>query len=210
MTTSKSYFTNCDRSMVARHIQEIFRMKHVSTTYVFCNYQDTERQTESQLMSSIAKQLMEQLDEIPSELGTFYNEQNKRTKITSLDSWNMLIKSLATCFDRTFVFVDALVSIIYMPTFERAVHALTQDIPGTGRITWIAQRNYLVCSEATWAVRIPVSDFASKCRAFGGVRQSATYLRLCERIGHTELHKRHDEHESKAPPPCQQRRPVDK
>ncbi|KAK1499751.1 hypothetical protein CTAM01_06945 [Colletotrichum tamarilloi] len=96
-------------SVVIDHLIHRFREEpRVGIAYVYCNFKDTERQDCHDLLSSLAKQLAQSCSEFPQSLETLYDKHQKRKTSRSTQETIDLLQVLSSCYERTFIVVDAL------------------------------------------------------------------------------------------------------
>jgi hypothetical protein len=75
---------------------------------VYCDYKDQARQTTSELIATLSKQLAARKTELPRQLVDLYEQSNMQDKRPDLRQLTSLLLSLCTTFTQTFVLVDAL------------------------------------------------------------------------------------------------------
>ncbi|KAK1655916.1 hypothetical protein BDP81DRAFT_456712 [Colletotrichum phormii] len=80
----------------------------VGIAYTYCNFKDTERQDCHDLLSSLAKQLAQSLSTIPPRLEELYSTHQKRNTFRSKQETIEMLQTIASCYDRVFVVIDAL------------------------------------------------------------------------------------------------------
>lgn len=76
--------------------------------YVYCNYKRQNEQTLEALLSSILKQLLERMSQLPESIKTLYQKCLFKKTWLSVDEHLSLIESVIVQFSRVFVLVDAL------------------------------------------------------------------------------------------------------
>ncbi|KAK8092127.1 uncharacterized protein PG998_015140 [Apiospora kogelbergensis] len=91
---------------VVSHVEDITSHSNVGIAYVYCDYR--EPYTESEMLSSIIRQLSQQISPMPSEIKSFHITWVGKKSYPSNDVYIALITSISKLFRRTFVFVDAL------------------------------------------------------------------------------------------------------
>jgi len=80
----------------------------VSISYIYCDYKDRAKQTTTNLLASLVKQLVLQHEDMPREVIEMYVEHTKRKSSPSLGEYSRLFPSLLNGFRRSFILVDAL------------------------------------------------------------------------------------------------------
>ncbi|KAK1477880.1 hypothetical protein CABS01_03182 [Colletotrichum abscissum] len=96
-------------SVVIDHLIHRFREEpRVGIAYVYCNFKDTERQDCHDLLSGLAKQLAQFCSAFPQSLETLYDKHQKRKTSRSTQETIDLLQVLSSCYERTFIVVDAL------------------------------------------------------------------------------------------------------
>jgi len=98
-----------NRSAAIHHVEENTKRSDVAIAYVYCDYKDPKTQSEIELFSSIARQLAEQSYPMPPEVKAYRDKWIEKRSYPSDDEGFSLVRDVALLFNRTFVFVDALV-----------------------------------------------------------------------------------------------------
>jgi hypothetical protein len=75
---------------------------------VYCDYKDQARQTASELIGTLAKQLAARKTELPRQLVDLYEQLKAQDKRLDQGQLESLLLSLCSIFTQTFVLVDAL------------------------------------------------------------------------------------------------------
>jgi hypothetical protein len=96
-------------SLAVDHVQETLRGTKAAIIYIYCDYQDPKTQSELELLSSIARQLTEQIVPTPPVVRQFCDKNAERRRYPTVDEWISLIESLCLLFQKSYVFIDALV-----------------------------------------------------------------------------------------------------
>lgn len=78
--------------------------------YIYCDYKDVRTQSEFELLSNIARQLAEQTSSIPPVVREFRDRNAGKNRNPKGDEWISFINALCLLFQKTYIFVDALVS----------------------------------------------------------------------------------------------------
>lgn len=97
--------------MAINFVEERFQGPEVAIAYFYCDYKDPRTSSEIGLLSSVVKQLLKVYVQIPSVVKTFYDKHIKRSKPPSFDEWLALLQSVIPFYDKTFLFIDALVNM---------------------------------------------------------------------------------------------------
>lgn len=84
-------------------------LDNIGVAYLYCDCNDTQRQTVVQLLSSIVKQLAEQSESLASVVLKFCSQLEKQKRPSSADALVGIIEQSAQHFQRVFILVDALV-----------------------------------------------------------------------------------------------------
>ncbi|PGH21367.1 hypothetical protein AJ80_03284 [Polytolypa hystricis UAMH7299] len=95
-------------SVVVNYVSEAIRGTNAAVAYLYCDYKNPETHAELQLLSSIARQLVEQIRPIPPEVSEFLDRNAEKKRNPTEDEWVALVKSLCLLFQNTYLFVDAL------------------------------------------------------------------------------------------------------
>lgn len=97
------------RSIIIDDVNEKTRGTDTALAFMYCNYKDTNTHSELALLSSIARQLTEQVDHVPPVVKEFRDQNATKKRDPTGDEWITLINSLVRSFYRTIIIVDALV-----------------------------------------------------------------------------------------------------
>ncbi|CAI7636162.1 unnamed protein product [Penicillium palitans] len=95
-------------SIVIEYISQDIRASHAALVFIYCNYKETETHSEFELLSSIARQLAEQLHHTPPMVKEFCDQSATRKRSPTSDEWVALIRSLCGLFPQVMVIADAL------------------------------------------------------------------------------------------------------
>lgn len=108
-----------DRSIIINYISEATEGTNVAVAYLYCDYKNERTQSESELLSNIARQLTEQTRSIPSEVREFRSRNAEKKRSAKADEWISLIEVLCLSFQKVFIIVDALVIFAFatIPVF---------------------------------------------------------------------------------------------
>lgn len=102
--------TNPNRSTAVSYVEEKTEGLQVAIAYVYCDYQDPSTSSEVEIFSSITRQLAEQCEVIPVEVKAFRDRYTGKRSLPSPEERVSLVRALAQHFERTYVFIDALVT----------------------------------------------------------------------------------------------------
>ena len=95
-------------SVAISYVEEHTERRDVAIAYVYCDYTDSKLQSGIELISSITRQLVEQIHPIPQEVKAYRDRwAEKRSHPAQIDQVS-LIKDIALRFSKTYIFVDAL------------------------------------------------------------------------------------------------------
>lgn len=97
------------RSIVVNHIGEEIHGTESALAYVYCDYKDTNTQSATGLLSSVIRQLAEQLGSLPPEVKAFRDNDLERRRNPTDDERVSLLKSLCSYFQTVYICIDALV-----------------------------------------------------------------------------------------------------
>ncbi|KAK5093560.1 hypothetical protein LTS08_008884 [Lithohypha guttulata] len=124
--TGKTIFTSFAIDFVNEHT----RNSNAAIVSVYCDYNDPRTYSEVGLLSSIARQLVEQMKSIPTAVTDFCEKQTGRRRAANSAEWVDLIKTIHPLFDNTFLFVDALDECPVLPreSFVRVLSELSSSI----------------------------------------------------------------------------------
>lgn len=76
---------------------------------IYCDYKDPRTHSECALLGSIARQLVDQIASVPGTVKDFCDQITDRKQHPSGDEWILLIETISQSFEKTYVFIDALV-----------------------------------------------------------------------------------------------------
>jgi hypothetical protein len=81
----------------------------IAIAYIYCDYKNPKTQSELKLLSSITRQLTEQASSIPPAVKQFCDKNAEKRRNPTGDEWTSLINSICLLFQKTYVFIDAIV-----------------------------------------------------------------------------------------------------
>ena len=90
------------------HLQRTFSSKDDAVTFLYCNYKEREQQTVNNLVSSLIRQLIDQIDFVPEDLSSLYKSRAKHGTRPSRFQLHELLISTASHFSTLFLVIDAL------------------------------------------------------------------------------------------------------
>lgn len=95
--------------MVVDHLQTIFVCETVAVTYIYCHYKEHTKQTISELVASLLKQLVQNRSVTSDQVKEFYQDYRVNRKIRPglRDLMKMLQSEIGT-YSQTYIVVDAL------------------------------------------------------------------------------------------------------
>lgn len=102
------------RSIAVNHISTVTEGLNVAVVYMYCDYKDVRTQSEFELLSNIARQLAEQTSSIPPVVREFRDRNSGKNRNPKGDEWISFINALCLLFQKTYIFVDALVSDVLL------------------------------------------------------------------------------------------------
>lgn len=79
---------------------------------MYCNYKDPDTQSETGLLSSITRQLIEQTRAMPPCVVKFWEKYVEAKRYPTMEERMSLAKEICTLFARCYIFVDALVILL--------------------------------------------------------------------------------------------------
>ncbi|KAJ5154427.1 uncharacterized protein N7500_009866 [Penicillium coprophilum] len=95
-------------SIIIDDIYEKTRGTDTALAFIYCNYKDTNTHSELALLSSIARQLIAQIEYIPTVVKEFRDHNAMKKRDPTGEEWIALIKSVDHFFCRMIIVVDAL------------------------------------------------------------------------------------------------------
>ena len=98
--------------MAVSHVEEETLGMNVAIVCIYCDYKDPKTRSEFQILASITRQLVEQCIPMPSEVRAFRDKYTQKRTGPGEEEHLSLIRTLSQLFEKTYVFVDALVSCI--------------------------------------------------------------------------------------------------
>lgn len=116
------------------YLDRTFPHQDVAVICIYCNYKEKEDQTTVKLIASVLQQLLQTKAVLSDRVETLYQQHiNRRTRPT-LHELSTLLRSVAGCFSRIFVVVDALDEVSETETRESIlaeIHELQSIHPTT-------------------------------------------------------------------------------
>jgi len=97
------------RSVAVNHVEEGTRGIKVGIAYIYCDYKDPKTHSEFELISSLTRQLAEQIDTLPAEVKLFHVENIRKNRNPTDNERFSLVNSISHFFETIYVFIDALV-----------------------------------------------------------------------------------------------------
>ena len=95
------------RSVIIDHLEEVYGRENVGIAYIYCTYRE-ETHTATNLISSLLKQLLQQLRPISSSILDLYRHHRDKTTRPSLSEYSRLLAAELHRFSKVFVVIDAL------------------------------------------------------------------------------------------------------
>jgi hypothetical protein len=80
----------------------------VGIAYLYCNFQQCDKQQAEGLLASLLKQLSQELPSLPDIVKTLYDRHKNKQTQPSFDEISRALQSVATLYSRVFIVVDAL------------------------------------------------------------------------------------------------------
>lgn len=100
--------THPTSSLVVDHLQAESDIHGIGLAYIYCDYNEQDQQTPSQLIGALNKQLARQSVELPVQVKILYAD-NKEPKLPlDVDQQIKLLHQLVALFPTTFIVIDAL------------------------------------------------------------------------------------------------------
>ena len=100
----------------------------MSISYIYCDYKDRKTQTVVNLISSLVKQIVLQLEDMPREVIDLFKKHNNGQSLMSLEEYSKLLASLSSHFRRSFIVVDALDEHMISDDAEKLMQMNVLDI----------------------------------------------------------------------------------
>ena len=97
-------------SIAVNHVVKATQGAETAIAYVYCDYQDPKTQSEVELLCSITRQLAEQTNPLPPEIKEFRDKSAQKRRNPTEDERISLIRSICLVFQKTYIFIDALVT----------------------------------------------------------------------------------------------------
>jgi NACHT domain len=85
-----------------------FNDSTISIAYIYCNFRRQDEQNADVLLASLLKQLAECQPSLPGSIKDLYDRHKSNRTRPSLEEISSTLQSLATCFSRVFIIIDAL------------------------------------------------------------------------------------------------------
>ena len=100
--------THPTRSLVVDHLQGEVDTNGIGLAYFYCDYNEQNQQTPSQLIGALNKQLARQGVPLPVQIKTLYAESKEPKLPLDVDQQIELLHQLVGLFPTTFIVIDAL------------------------------------------------------------------------------------------------------
>ena len=100
--------THPTRSLVVDHLQAEVDINSIGLAYFYCDYNEQDQQTPSQLIGALNNQLARQSHPFPVQLQTLYAETKEPKLPLDIDQQIKLLHQLVGLFPTTFIVIDAL------------------------------------------------------------------------------------------------------
>lgn len=97
------------RSSAISYVEENSQGANVAIAYAYCEFQDTRTHSDVSLMNSIIRQLADQCEPLPRELTEFRDKWVEKKSFPGESDRVELLKAISSYFERTYIFIDALV-----------------------------------------------------------------------------------------------------
>lgn len=109
ISTYLSYaFLTWRSSIVVDHLQRTFSSNDDAVAFLYCNYKEREQQTVNNLVSSLIRQLIDQIHLVPEDLSSLYQRHARNGTRPSRLQLHELLISTASHFSTLFLVIDAL------------------------------------------------------------------------------------------------------
>jgi hypothetical protein len=96
------------RSIIVDYLQNVFKTDRVAILYIYCNYREQSRQTISNLVASLLKQLVQDSSTAYDNIKSFYNRHRDHETRPTLDELRAELRSQIERYSKAFIVVDAL------------------------------------------------------------------------------------------------------
>ncbi|KAJ3486515.1 hypothetical protein NLG97_g6599 [Lecanicillium saksenae] len=83
-------------------------VQEVGIAYLYCNFQQQQKQQTDNLLASLLQQLAQPLSSLPDSVKSLYESHNNTRTRPSVDDISKTLQSVATMYSRVFIIVDAL------------------------------------------------------------------------------------------------------
>jgi hypothetical protein len=97
------------RSTAVTYIEENTGDSDVAIAYVYCDYKDPATLSETNIWSSIVRQLVESCQQMPAEISSFREKYLEKRSLPTDEERISLVRALSRLFRKTYILVDALV-----------------------------------------------------------------------------------------------------
>jgi hypothetical protein len=105
------------------YVQDMIKGTNSAIGYLYCDYKNPQTQNAPDLLSSIARQFLEQRSSVLPEVTHFCDKNVAERRRPTGDEWISLIKTLCASFSKKFIFIDALVQF--------PVHIIMDNLAGS-------------------------------------------------------------------------------
>ncbi|KAK3686838.1 hypothetical protein LTR37_019429 [Vermiconidia calcicola] len=95
-------------SKAINFVEENTERSKVAIAFVYCDYKDPQTQSDTDLLSSMTRQLVEQCKVVPQDVIAHWQRFIERRRLPTNDERLALMKSVTKLFEKTYIFIDAL------------------------------------------------------------------------------------------------------
>ena len=122
-TCHLSQHTHSTRSLVIDHLQAKLDINAIGLAYIYCDHNEQDQQTPSQLIGALNKQLARQSVKLPVQVETLYTGSKEPKMPLDVNQQISLLLQLVALFPTTFIIIDALDEAYdRTPTQKDSVH----------------------------------------------------------------------------------------
>lgn len=174
----------------------MFIGEDISISFAYCDYKDRTNQTTVNLISSLVKQIVSQLKNMPVEVVNLYKQGQSSL---SLQSHLSLLSSFPNSFRRCFILIDALdenftnedeEDVLQLPLLEELLKLRKQGSASNGYTLYFTSReNHVIQEQLTGSARLDIRAVDSDIESYVRSRiADPSQFRFAEKIkGDAEL-----------------------
>ena len=96
------------RSLIIDSLQKATRNKTIGVAYIYCSYNEAQKQSSSNLIASLLQQLLMQQSDIPNHVVALYERHTRIKTRPSLNEYLQALRAIINNFSRIYIIIDGL------------------------------------------------------------------------------------------------------